>query len=79
MKTENVYLTGIHRCSFRAGTPGKIIGIKMVTPDGLYSRLAYHVEYEDLTEDYIAVQDADNYALSTLSQLLEYGAPKVVN
>lgn len=79
MKTENVYLTGVHRYSFRAGEPAKIIGIKMCTPEGLEPRLAYHIQYEDLLEDYIAVQDADNCALNTLLQLLNHGAPQVVN
>ena len=86
MKAEVVYLVGIHRYSYRAGEPAKIIGVGMCTPDPDSDpvfegeegpRLGYHVKYSDGIKDWVAVIDTANYKIITFKDILEGNIPEV--
>lgn len=72
MTIEDVYIIGVHPDIFRGKEPRRIIGMKMVTPEGLWTRLCYHVRFEDGKEDYIPVIELENgnIAIVTLKQLI---------
>jgi hypothetical protein len=71
MKTESAYLVGIHRHSFRAGIPAKIIDVSFVTPEQLSPRVCYHVEYDDGKHDYIPICDIHHYEIISASDKKE--------
>ncbi len=67
---EDAYLVGIHRYSYRAGEPAKIIGMIMHTPfQTVYKdeisilRPCYHIIFPDGVEEYIPVADFLNFAI----------------
>ena len=67
---EDAYLVGIHRYSYRAGEPAKIIGVTMYTPfqtvhkdEISIPRPCYHIIFPDGIEEYIPVSDFLNFAI----------------
>lgn len=69
MTKEDVYYIGTHPTEFRRNTPAKVIGFKMVTPEGLKPRLCYEVEYSDGQIDYKVVDDNIGNKLVTLKEI----------
>ncbi len=67
------YLVGTHRCSFRAGTPAKILRVLSVQPNGTKPdvRAAYEVEFQDGVIDYVAVSDSAHYKILTKYEVEE--------
>ena len=57
--TQDVGLVGVHRYAFRTGKTSKIIGVKMVTPQGLEPRLCYHIQFADGVEDFVPISSVD--------------------
>jgi hypothetical protein len=56
---EDAFIVGIHRYSYRAGEPAKIIGVVMFTPntDDPVPRPCYHSIFPDGVEEYTPVSD----------------------
>lgn len=76
-KEQTAYLVGIHRYSFKAGEPGRIIGVKFGEVAGL-PRLAYQVSWKG-EEDLIAIEDSNNYEIITEADMLAGKIPEIVN
>jgi len=69
MKREKVYLIDLSWAGFRCGKPAEIIGIEMVTPNGLEPRLCYHLRWSDSAEDWKPVNE-EQYKILTFTELL---------
>ena len=77
MVKEDVYLVGIHRYLFRAGTPAKIMSVDMVIPEpGDKARLCYHIVFADGKEDWRPIGDTHDKII-TFTDILEGKIPKV--
>lgn len=78
---EDLYLVGVHRYCFRAGTPAKIVGLKMVTPDiKLEPRPCFVIEFSDGVLDLVAFEEYANqkhYKILTFADILENRIPRV--
>ena len=78
MTTDEAYYVGIHRHSFKAGIPARIIGVKFVSPnEGRKRRLCYHVQWSDKTEDWVPVEDHGNYKIISFDDILTRNIPEV--
>ena len=77
MTRDKAYFVGIHRYSNKSGKPAEIIGVEMVTPQGLEPRLCYHIEWSDKTEDWVPVHDTSNYKVISFTDILEGKIPNV--
>lgn len=75
--TDEAYLVGVHRYSFKSGKPAKIVGVEFVTPEKGEPRLCYHVVWADKTEDWIPVKDNSNYKIISFEQILAGDIPSV--
>lgn len=53
--TEDAYIVGVHRHTFRPGEPAKIVRTVMISPDGSEPRPAFLVVYPDGATDYIVI------------------------
>ena len=60
MKTEKVFLVGVHHYCFRPGEKAEIIGVESVQPaaDKDY-RLCYKIKYDDDFIDWVAFTDVE--------------------
>ena len=70
MKKEEVYLVNVTDSGYRHGTPARIVGVKMCTPEGLKKRLCYHLKWSDGVEDFKPVGEVD-YELLTFSDIIK--------
>lgn len=77
MTQVKAYLVGIHRYSFRSGTPAEIVGVEIVIPDKGKPRVCYHVLYDDKTEDWVSVEDNTNYKIISFEDILTGNIPKI--
>lgn len=55
MIIKRAQIIGVALSAFRSGERAFIIGVSMVTPDGLAERLCYHVIYDDGKTDFVPV------------------------
>lgn len=87
MKIEKIYLVGVNKNAFRAGEQSLIIGVKMITlyKQGIVDipeepRICYHVQFEDMTEDYVPKSEVDNgnYEIITLNEIIKDGLPEII-
>lgn len=65
-KKENiskVFYVGISKYSFRAGEPAVIIGVAMIAEDNRHPRPCFHIRFKNEEEDYVPINDRDNYKL----------------
>ncbi len=69
MKSEDLYYIGTHKDSFRSGEAGRVIAMRMLTPDGGTPRPCFLVQYADYYSDYCAVADTANYKLVSESEV----------
>ena len=69
MEREKVYLIDNSGNGFRCGIPAEIIGVEMVTPEGLKPRLCYHLKWSDFVEDWKPVHEG-SYKVLTFTELL---------
>lgn len=82
-KWEDAYLVGIHRYSYRAGEPAKIIGVVMYTPgstgddDDYVERPCYHSVFFDGVENYVAVSDLMNFAIISETDVEKNNIPPI--
>lgn len=79
MGPQEAYLVGIHRASFRAGKPAKIIGVKIVTPTGCPARPCFEIEFQDGRRDFTAVSEMVHYKIISANDVLAGRIPEVVN
>lgn len=73
MKREDVYLIDLSSYGFRCGEAAKIIGVEMVTPEGLKPRLCYHLQWSDKVEDFKPIGEK-SYKIVTFKELLPSAA-----
>lgn len=71
MKTQKAFLISIVPNTFRAGQPAEIIGAAIITPDGLDSRLCYHVRFYDGCTDYVAVSHETSFEIFSEDAILD--------
>ena len=69
MKREKVYLIDLSGAGFRCGKPAEIIGVEMITPEGLSPRLCYHLRWSDNVEDWKPVNE-NEYKIVTFTEML---------
>jgi len=69
MKREKVYLIDLSGSGFRCGKPAEIIGVEMVTPEGLKPRVCYHLRWSDAVEDWKPLNE-DEYKIVTFTEML---------
>ncbi len=62
MKAECAKIRGIHPYTFMVGEWASVIGVAIVTPDGLPARPVFVVMYPGGQIDYIAISDS-NYEM----------------
>lgn len=76
---QKIYLVGIHRYAFRAGSPALVIGIKSVKPKFHGWRLAYEIEFPDGVRDYTSLEDvnAGNHVFITENEFLQGKIPEI--
>ena len=80
---EDAYLVGIHRYSYRAGEPAKIIDVVMYTPgsagdsDDYEARPCYHSVFLDGVENYVAVGDFRNFAIISETDVKKNNIPPI--
>jgi len=80
MIIDKVYLVGVHRYSNKAGIPAEIIGVKMIKPsEDLEPRLCYHIQWSDLCEDWVAVDDAEHFEIITFTDIVNGNIPKIIH
>ena len=77
MTLDEAYLVGVHRYSFKSGKPAKIVGFDFVTPENGKPRLCYHIMWADKTEDWVAIEDSNNYKIISFEQVLAGDIPAV--
>jgi len=79
MKICSAYLVHIHRYGFRAGTPGEIVGVKIVSPDvcNRNPHPAYVVRFPDGIEDFVAVEDSENFRIISGEDVVAGRIPEV--
>ena len=70
MEREIVYLIDNSGHGFRCGIPAEIIGVEMITPNGLLPRLCYHLKWSDGVEDFKPM-NKDSYKILTFTELLK--------
>lgn len=58
-------IRGTSPYSYRAGEWALITGVKVCTPEGLGSRVAFECKYADGFVDYIPVRDESSYELGS--------------
>lgn len=64
MIVEEAYLVGVYRYSFRAGEPGKIIGVDIITTDGGTLSPCYHIKWGDGIEDWTPIENGSHKIIS---------------
>ena len=69
MYKETVYLIDLSNDGFRCFEPAEIMGVNMVTPDGLEPRLCYHLKWSDGVEDWKPLYEKQ-YKIVTFNDLL---------
>lgn len=69
MKREKIYLIDNSGNGFRCGVPAEIIGVEMITPEGLKPRLCYHLRWSDSVEDFKPIKE-DTYTIITFTDLI---------
>jgi len=70
LKIEQAYIIGRNWACFQYGVAGKIIGIRIITPDKNDPRPCFEVEYPNGAIDYIPISEADGaYSIKTLQQV----------
>jgi hypothetical protein len=74
---DDAYYVGIHRNSFQAGIPAKIVGMKFITPEYNEKRLCYHIKFSDGSEDWAPVKDKDHYKIISFEDILYGNIPDV--
>ncbi len=80
---EDAYLVGIHRYSYRAGEPAKIIDVVMYAPgsvgdsDDYAERPCYHSVFPDGVENYVAVGDFLHFAIISETDVEKDNIPPV--
>ena len=77
MIRDKAYFVGIHRYSNKSGKPAEIIGVEMVTPQGLEPRLCYHIQWSDMVEDWVPVCDTSNYKIISFTDILNGNIPDI--
>jgi hypothetical protein len=66
MEVRPVFLTSTNIDSFREGMLAQIIGVRNVRPSPrLEFRMCYQVAYEDGVIDFVAIEDSENYVITT--------------
>ncbi len=63
MMIEKVFYVGTHEYSYHSGSPAEVIGIKMITPEGLDPRPCFHLRYSNGDEDFSPISETQNYRL----------------
>ena len=71
------FLVGIHRLSFRPGTPAEIMGVETVTPKGWPARECYRVRFEDGIEDLVPCADFWAFVIVSEEDVRAGNLPKV--
>ena len=72
MIREKLYLINAHPSCFRPGIPAEIIGVESIKPSAsLPSRRCYHVLYSDFTEDWVTIDEKENYRIVTLPEIIK--------
>ncbi len=80
---EDAYIVGIHRYTYRAGEPAKIIGAVMYTPgstgdsDDYVARPCYHIIFPDGVEEYAPVSDLLHYAIISEDDVERNNIPSI--
>jgi len=64
MKIKDAYYVGTHPYNYRCGEPAKIIGMAMVTPEGLPERPCYVVMWDDGIVDYKPIHVPEGYIIT---------------
>lgn len=76
INVDRSYLIGIHRFSYRAGEPAEILGVcSYHTKKGFVN--CYHIKYDDKQEDYVNIEDKENYKIITREDYLNGNIPEV--
>ena len=73
IEAEHAYLVGIHRYSFRAGEPAKILGVVIA-----HLRSYFLVRFPDGVRDLVAIGDHWNYSVISESDVLAGRLPRVI-
>lgn len=80
---QDLYLVGVHPYCFRAGTPAKIIGFQMVTPDiKLDPRPCFVIQFHDGFTEHVPFESYANqkhYKLCTFEDILTGRMPRVTS
>ena len=78
IEAEHAYLVGIHRYSFRAGEPAKILGVVIAHLKDSFPRSYFLVRFPDGVRDLVAIGDHWNYSVISESDVLAGRLPRVI-
>lgn len=74
MKREKAYLLITHPSLFGFGRVAEIIGVDLVTPDGLEERPCYHIIFSDFVEDWLPINQ-EGHKVIKLSEAIKFSKP----